>query len=98
MVYATVDVAATCLVYAAAYRAGSSKALGYLLLSTAFSMGFLAHPLLAFWIAQHGCENPPDPAGNVMNGQEHAYLWAHVKEFHRPSYQYTAQPTRSYYG
>merc|ERR1712039_877944 len=42
------------------YQAGVFGAL-YLLLSAFFSMGFLCHPLVAFWLLQHKCIGGAQP-------------------------------------
>eukprot|EP00045_Choanoeca_perplexa_P010588 m.108078 g.108078 ORF g.108078 m.108078 type:complete len:490 (+) comp15329_c0_seq1:109-1578(+) len=98
MLFASVDVSATAIVYYTIHNLAGPKGLTYLVLSTAFSIGLLAHPLLAFWIAQHVCENPPSRDGDIMSDGEHRFLWQHVKDTLQPSYQFTAQPTLSYYG
>jgi hypothetical protein len=98
MIYASVDVTATAVVYHSLYTLAGSKGLAYLALSTAFSMGLFGHPLLAFWIAQHVCENPPSRDGDIMSADEHRFLWQHVQDTLKPSFQFIAQPTLSYYG
>eukprot|EP00730_Choanoeca_flexa_P013788 TRINITY_DN5711_c0_g1_i2.p1 TRINITY_DN5711_c0_g1~~TRINITY_DN5711_c0_g1_i2.p1 ORF type:complete len:344 (+),score=38.82 TRINITY_DN5711_c0_g1_i2:583-1614(+) len=98
MCYAMVDLAATTAVYNTVHSLAGVKGLAYLGLSTAFSMGLAGHPLLAFWIAQHVCESPPSLNGDIMSADEHRYLWSHVEDTWQPSYQFTAQPTLSYYG
>ncbi|EDQ88166.1 uncharacterized protein MONBRDRAFT_9500 [Monosiga brevicollis MX1] len=98
VVYAAVDLAATAVAYRLAWQQAGSQALVYLVLSTAFSMGFLGHPLLAFWVTQHVCESPPSLDGDILCPGEHRALWRHVAQRALPIYQYTAQPSLSYYG
>eukprot|EP00049_Salpingoeca_infusionum_P025892 m.22384 g.22384 ORF g.22384 m.22384 type:complete len:628 (+) comp8386_c0_seq2:125-2008(+) len=65
MVYATIDFSATALVhYAVACLSPSpTKSLVFLYLSSAFSVGLLCHPLIAFWISQHQCVSSPPQSG-----------------------------------
>jgi hypothetical protein len=98
MVYASLDVAGKGALLAWVGRHAGAKAWVYLGLSTAFSMGFLYHPLLAFWICQHVCEHPPSRDGDASSEAEYAHLWRHVLDTGAPAYQFTAQPTLSYYG
>lgn len=44
-----------CLLTGAVYVMAGSVGAAYLWLSSLFSMGFLCHPLMAFWILQHLC-------------------------------------------
>lgn len=53
----SLDLALKCTAY---YSVGSTGAV-YLYLSSLFSMGFLCHPLAAFWILQHLCVGGAQP-------------------------------------
>jgi fatty acid desaturase len=54
------DTAATAIVHGAVGWYGGTKGLIYLILSMGFGNGFLAHPLIGFWIMQHLCHKSGD--------------------------------------
>lgn len=95
--FASADLVCKLVLFRAVYTRASLRGVAYLVLSSAFSIGLLCHPLLAFWICQHVCEDPPSARGSTSCFKEreemqHAMLQGSVP------YQRQAQPTLSYYG
>ena len=70
----------------------ASKVVLYLALSSAFSVGFLCHPCIGFWLMQHACATDPD---NGSNGA--GLLEPLVGRTNTPSLG-RLQPTLSYCG
>lgn len=94
---AFIDFILKILVNMVLFRYCGWRAIVYIATSSAFSMGLLCHPCIAFWIMQHACNATSENYGQPSSIEEWNDVLAAASvgcfQFHT-----SVQPTMSYYG